>query len=114
MMAILVLSTGTYIYWQFYYTFSEGYYQGTLQNFANRGNAFKTFEGELLINRDVDIKKLSSTTQSFFFSVTNYQIAQILDTVQGKTIMVHYQQKNSTLFWRGDSEYLVDSVIIVH
>jgi hypothetical protein len=27
-------------------------------------------------------------------------------------VIVHYRQKNGTLFWRGDSPYLVDSVKI--
>ena len=112
-MALIVLISGVYIYWQFYYTYSEGYHEGILLNFANRGNVFKTHEGELLISTTNSNENQSTASQNFYFSVSGQAIAQILDTVQGRTVMVHYQQKNSTIFWRGESEYLVDSVKLI-
>jgi hypothetical protein len=34
------------------------------------------------------------------------------DTLQGRNVIVHYIQKNGAVFWRGDSEYLVDSIAV--
>lgn len=30
---------------------------------------------------------------------------------EGKNVKLHYLQKNGTLPWRGDSEYIVDEVL---
>jgi hypothetical protein len=49
-------------------------------------------------------------SEKFIFSVVNKGIVRQLDTIQGRTVIVHYTQKKRPAFWRGDSEYLVDSV----
>jgi len=46
----------------------------------------------------------------FYFSVGNKIIADQLMRLQGRSVTVHYKQKNGTLPWRGESEYIVDSV----
>ena len=56
-------------------------------------------------NRDVAI-----ASEKFLFTVTNKSLMRQFDTLQGETVIVHYKQKNSTVFWRGDTPYLVDSV----
>jgi hypothetical protein len=42
----------------------------------------------------------------------NKSLVREFDTLQGDMVIVHYRQKNGTVFWRGDSEYLVDSIRI--
>ena len=49
-------------------------------------------------------------SEKFNFSVINKGIVRQMDTIQGQSVIVHYIQKNRPVFWRGDSEYLVDSV----
>jgi len=49
-------------------------------------------------------------SEKFYFPLLKYSLAQKLDTMQGQMVIVHYLQKNGATFWRGDSEYLVDSV----
>ena len=49
-------------------------------------------------------------TEKLFFSVTDKNVAGKLDMLQGKTITVHYHQKNNSIFWRGESAYIVDEV----
>ncbi len=56
-------------------------------------------------NRDVAL-----ASEKFFFTLKNKALVREFDTIQGQMVIVHYKQKNGTLFWRGDSEYLVDSV----
>lgn len=49
-------------------------------------------------------------SEKFYFSVTNKSVAQQLDNLQGHMVTLHYRQKKYPAFWRGDSEYIVDSV----
>jgi hypothetical protein len=49
-------------------------------------------------------------SEKFLFSLTNKLLVRQFDTLQGDMVIVHYTQKNGTVFWRGDSQYLVDSV----
>jgi hypothetical protein len=51
-------------------------------------------------------------SEKFNFTVINKNIINQLDTLQGDVVIVHYMQKRGKVFWRGDSEYLVDSVKI--
>jgi hypothetical protein len=53
---------------------------------------------------------VSLASEKFFFSVTKKNVADELMNAQGKFVTVHYKQKNGTLSWRGDTEYIVDSV----
>jgi hypothetical protein len=55
--------------------------------------------------RDVAI-----ASDKFLFSVINKSLIRQFDTLQGLPVIVHYRQKNTSVFWRGDSPYLVDSV----
>ena len=49
-------------------------------------------------------------SEKFLFSLSNRSLVRQFDTLQGENVIVHYKQKNSVVFWRGDSEYLVDSI----
>lgn len=49
-------------------------------------------------------------SEKFFFSVTDKNVANELMNAQGKFVTVHYEEKNGTLSWRGDTPYIVDSV----
>lgn len=99
-----------FFYWKFFYTFSTGYRAGLLQKFSYKGNIIKTYEGELILSSITSNANVALASEKFYFSVTNSQLARRLDTIQGRMVIVHYRQKNGTAFWRGDSQYLVDSV----
>lgn len=49
-------------------------------------------------------------SEKFLFSVTNENIAKQMELLQGRMVTVHYNNKNGTLPWRGESAYIVDSV----
>ncbi|HQG62290.1 MAG TPA: hypothetical protein PK719_01425, partial [Bacteroidales bacterium] len=55
-------------------------------------------------------KEVALASEKFLFSVTNKNIVRQFDTLQGRNVIVHYNEKKGVLFWRGDSRYLVDSV----
>jgi len=108
--AITIILIGLFIYWKFFYTYSDGYRAGLLQKFSHKGNIVKTYEGEMILSSVVSNANIAIATEKFLFSVTDKKLAMQLDTIQGQMVIVHYNQKNGVLFWHGDSEYLVDSV----
>jgi hypothetical protein len=110
---ILVLITGSiFIYWKYFFTYSEGYRAGLLQKFSSKGMLFKTYEGEMILSSVSSTRDVTLASEKFLFTLTNKSLIRQFDTLQGNMVIVHYRQKNGILFWRGDSEYLVDSVKI--
>ncbi len=109
-MALLIIFMGTFIYWKYFYTYSEGYRAGLLQKFSNKGTIFKTYEGEMILSSVSSTSDVALASEKFFFSVPRKNLSIQFDTLQGRNVIVHYIQKNGAVFWRGDSEYLVDSI----
>lgn len=108
---ILILITGSiFIYWKYFYTYSEGYRAGLLQKFSSKGMLFKTYEGEMILSSVSSTRDVALASEKFLFTLTNKALIRQFDTLQGNMVIVHYRQKNGILFWRGDSQYLVDSV----
>jgi hypothetical protein len=107
---VLLLGVFLFVYWRYYYTYSDGTRYGLLQKFSHRGNLFKTYEGEMILSSVSGNQNVPVASEKFFFSVTDKHVAQRLNDLQGHLVTVHYEQKNSAAFWRGDSEYIVDSV----
>ena len=107
---ILLIVIGISIYWKYFYTYSEGYRAGLLQKFSHKGTIFKTYEGEIILSSVSGRNDVVIASEKFFFSVTDSRLAQALDTLQGRNVIVHYVQKNAPLIWKGDTPYYVDSV----
>ncbi len=109
-MVFVVVFLGAFIYWKYFFTYSEGYRAGLLQKFSNKGTLVKTYEGEMILSSVSSTSNVAIASEKFLFSVTNKDLIQMFDTLQGENVIVHYVQKNGTVFWRGDSRYLVDSI----
>jgi len=107
---LLIIFIGTFIYWKYFYTYSEGYRAGLLQKFSNKGTFFKTFEGEIILSSVSSTSNVAIASEKFLFSVTDKKLASQFDTLQGRNVIVHYVEKNGVVFWRGDTRYLVDSI----
>lgn len=107
---IVIAALAFFTWWHYYYTYSDGYRYGLLQKFSHKGNLFKTYEGEMILSSVKSNANVSIASEKFYFSVADKSVAQQLDNLQGHALTVHYKQKNSAAFWRGDSEYIVDSV----
>ena len=107
---LIIIISGPFIYVKYFYTYSEGYRAGLLQKFSKKGNLFKTYEGEMILSSVVGNQNVAIASEKFFFSVTDENLANHLDTIQGQMVIVHYNQKNGALFWKGESEYIVNSV----
>jgi hypothetical protein len=107
---LVILVMGMIGYWKYFFTYSDGYRAGLLQKFSHKGTMFKTYEGEMILSSVQSNANVAIASEKFLFSVTDKTLADQLDKMQGDNIVVHYHQKNSTLPWRGESPYLVDSV----
>lgn len=110
---VMVIMAGIFVYWKYFYTYSNGYRAGLLQKFSHKGNIIKTYEGEMILSSVSGNMNVVIASEKFLFSVRNDKLARQLDTIQGQMVIVHYNQKNGVLFWHGDSEYLVDSVKLI-
>jgi hypothetical protein len=95
-------------WWKYFYTYSDGYRSGLLQKLSHKGNIFKTYEGELVQRSIVTTANVGIASEKFYFSVETDSIAKAMEKFEGKNVKLHYQQKNGTLPWRGESEYIVD------
>jgi hypothetical protein len=108
---ILIVVFGiSMFYWKYFYTYSEGYRAGLLQKFSHKGAIFKTYEGEIILSSVSSNRDVTLASEKFLFTVINKSLVRQFDTLQGQSVIVHYRQKNAPAFWRGDSQYLVDSI----
>jgi len=106
----LIIFLGALMYWKYFYTYSEGSRVGLLQKFSRKGTIFKTYEGEMILSSVASGSNVVLASEKFLFSVTGKNLAKSLDSLQGRTIVVYYRQKNKALIWKGDTPYYVDSV----
>ncbi len=106
----LFLFLAVFVYWRYFFTYSNGNRYGLLQKFSHKGNIFKTYEGEMILSSVRGNNNVPLASEKFFFSVTNKNVANQLMNVQGKFLTVHYKEKKGTLSFRGDTKYIVDSV----
>jgi len=109
---LIVIILGIFIYWKYFYTYSEGYRAGLLQKFSSKGMMFKTYEGEMILSSVSSNSNVAIASEKFLFTMTNKALVRQFDTLQGNMVIVHYRQKNGRLPWQGDTPYLVDSVKI--
>lgn len=107
---LILLFGAIFVYWKYFYTYSEGYRAGLLQKFSSKGTFFKTYEGEMILSSVSSNNNVAIASEKFYFTLANKTLVRQFDTLQGDNIIVHYKQKNAVVFWRGDSPYLVDSV----
>jgi hypothetical protein len=107
---LIVLGVGIYCYWKYAFTYSNGNRFGLLQKFSTKGTIFKTNEGELILSSVRSNNNVPLASEKFFFSVTSKRVVQQMMNLQGRYVTVHYKEKNGTLPWRGESNYIVDSV----
>jgi len=99
---VVVVALALIIYWSYYNVYSEGERKGMLVKITKKGNAFKTYEGEMWLS----CRQLVNT-EKFQFSIEDKALADTLSNLQDQCIQVEYKQFRKTLAWRGDSQYVV-------
>ena len=109
---LLLLMLGGWIYMRYYFVFAEGVKSGYLNYAVYKGNLFKTYEGKL-IQEGFAKTKTGSGMQSneFEFSIESKRIFQQLEVNSGKHFELHYREYHNALPWRGNTVYIVDSIV---
>jgi len=109
--AVLAIGLGLTFYFKYLFVFGEGVKSGHLNYAVKKGNIFKTYEGKL-IQEGIRTKTAGSIqSYEFEFSIANERIFQILEVNSGKMFDLHYREYHGVLPWRGNTKYVVDSVI---
>ena len=109
---ILILILAGYVYWKFYYPYtSDGVKSGYLNYAVRKGQVFKTYEGKLI--QEGLRTKMAGQIQSneFEFSVRSKKIFEVLKMNSGKIFDLHYKEYNGVIPWRGNTTYIVDSIL---
>jgi hypothetical protein len=109
---ILILALAGYIYWKYYFPYtSDGVKSGYLNYAVRKGQLFKTYEGKLI--QEGLRSKAVGTIQSneFEFSIKSKEVFEVLKVNSGKIFDLHYKEYNGVIPWRGNTRYIVDSII---
>ncbi len=107
---VIILALAGFVYWKYFFTYSNGYRSGLLQKFSYKGTIFKTYEGEMILSSIRSNANVALASEKFLFSVSDKSVATQMEKLQGRMVTVHYSNKNGTLPWRGETPFIVDSV----
>jgi hypothetical protein len=109
--ALLLTGAGILIYWKYFYVFGEGVKSGHLNYVVLKGDVFKTYEGKLIQEGIRSRTAGSIQSYEFEFSVINKSIAEKLMANSGKWFDLHYREFHNVVPWRGNTTYIVDSIL---
>ena len=97
----IVLVITIFVYFRFYYVYDRKVRTGQLESVDRTGHFFKTNEGKLMLSADT----------VFHFSVPDQRIAQKLMDCGNCAVRVRYKEYLGSLPWRGQSRFIVDSIL---
>src|SRR5690349_14534409 len=107
---LLIVASGI-IYWKYFFVFGEGVKSGHLNYVVLKGDVFKTYEGKLIQEGIRSRTAGSIQSYEFEFSVVNKRIAEELMRNSGKEVDLHYKEYFGKIWWRGNTVYVVDSIL---
>lgn len=112
--SLVIAALAVFVYVKFFFVYSQGVNEGDINYFQNEGFIFKTYEGKM-IQTGYNSRNSSATIQSneFKFSVEDEQVARQIENSSSRQIKLHWKRYLGILPWRGNSEYVVDSVVSV-
>ena len=112
---IAVLALGLFIFFKFCFVYSEGVNEGDINYFQKEGFIFKTYEGKM-IQTGLKNTKVQGSIQSneFRFSVVSKSVAKQIDEGSNTGVKLHWKRYLGTLPWRGNSQYVVDSIYVAN
>jgi len=108
---LILAALAGFLYFKFWWVFSDGTKTGELNSLTYTGYVFKTYEGEMILT-GYGTKNSQGTVQSknFKFSVQDKEVAEQLIQLTGARVTVHYKEYKGALPWRGYETAIVDSV----
>jgi len=110
---IAIIAIVAFVFIKFFFVYSEGVNEGDINYFQREGFIFKTYEGKM-IQTGLKNTKVQGSIQSneFKFSVVSEDVARQLNEGVNTGVKLHWKRYLGTLPWRGNSEYIVDSVYV--
>lgn len=110
---VAIIAIVTFVFIKFFFVYSEGVNEGDINYFQREGFIFKTYEGKM-IQTGLKNTKVQGSIQSneFKFSVVSEDVARQLNEGGNTGVKLHWKRYLGTLPWRGNSEYIVDSVYV--
>lgn len=105
---IVLLVVSGIIFFNYFWLFGEGVKGGNLIDLRKKGYIFKTYEGEVNLEKFVQ-----ASEKTWYFSVEDPRIADSLMKCTGREVSVHYKEYKNPVIWRGMQKYIVDSIISV-
>jgi hypothetical protein len=99
--AVIVLALLSFLFFYFG-NYSTGTRGGVVMKISKKGFIFKTFEGQL---------DIGTINDPWDFSVDSSE-QEVIDNLNeaqktGERVQLHYQEKFTKFFWRGDTKYLI-------
>ena len=88
------------------WSYSTGERAGWVQKFSKKGWICKTWEGELVM-----VTMPGTLSEKFYFTVKDEVVAERINRLMGKRIVLHYEQKSglpTSCF--GDTRYYVTKI----
>lgn len=109
--AIVVIGLTCFVYVKFCFVYSEGVNEGDINYFQKEGFIFKTYEGKM-IQTGLKSSKAQGSIQSneFKFSVEDERVANMINAGSNVGVKLHWKRYLGTLPWRGNSQFIVDSI----
>src|SRR5215470_12509620 len=86
-LAVVVIAVG-YVLVIRYWSYSTGERAGWVQKFSSKGWLCKTWEGEMAM-----VSMPGSTSEKFYFTVWDDDVAAQINKVMGKRVSLHYEEK---------------------
>ena len=108
---IAILGLAAFIFFKFCFVYAEGVNEGDINYFQKEGFIFKTYEGKM-IQKGLKSSKTQRSIQSneFKFSVDNERVADKINEGSNVGVKLHWKRYLGTLPWRGNSQFIVDSI----
>lgn len=110
---ILLIVCTVFIWWRYYFVFGTGVKGGDLYHIEKKGVIFKTYEGRIIQEGFKAYTPGSVQSNEFDFTVLDENVAQSLERSSGKFVEVRYNEYRNSIFWRGDSKFVVTEVLNV-
>ena len=110
---VLVIAGIIFFWWRFYFVFGEGVKAGELNFVVKKGYMFKTWEGRMIQTGYKSQVAGSVQSNEFDFSIVDKDIAEKLRVSGGSRVELSYKEYLGALPWRGNSKYIVDSILII-
>ncbi len=110
---IVVLALAIFIFVKFCFVYGEGVNEGDINYFQKEGFLFKTYEGKMILRGFKAPSGGNIQSNELKFSVKDERVAKQIEEGSNIGVKLHWKRYLGTLPWRGNSQYVVDSVYFI-